>query len=302
MAGHSAIPPPRRVRGESTCGGRHGLPVFRAVTTETSTEVVDGRPGDAWRRALTEAAPPRELVEAAPPRPQHLETEMFRWRPGDEEGVPIRPSRRRALEALPEGGTVLDVGVGGGRSSLPLGVRASRIVGVDRSEDMLASFEASARDAGIDARGVLGTWPGVASEVEPADLVVCHNAVYGEGEIEPFLDALTGHARRRVVVEVSTVPPPWGLAQVWRAVHGTDRPVRPVADLLQGVLAAMGIEAGREDVVVPGQAREVTPERVAFARRRLYVGEERDEEIAELLRTLPPVDVTVAALWWPGTA
>lgn len=187
--------------------------------------------------------------------------------------MPVRPYRRRALEALPEGGTLLDVGVGGGRSSLPLGVRASRIVGVDRSGEMLGSFEASARDAGIDARGVLGTWP-----------------------------ALTGHARRRVVVEVSTVPPPWGLARVWKAVHGTDRPVRPVADLLQGVLAAMGIEAGREDVVVPGHARDVTPERVAFARRRLYAGEERDEEIADLLRTLPPVDVTVAAPWWPGAA
>jgi hypothetical protein len=130
---------------------------------------------------------------------------------------------------------------------------------------------------------------------------VCHNAVYGEEEIEPFFEALTTHARRRVVVEVSTVPPPWGLAR-WKAVHGTERPTPPVADLLEGVLAAMGLVAGREDVVVPGQAREVTPERVAFARRRLYVGEERDEEIAELLRTLPPVDVTVAALWWPGAA
>ena len=276
--------------------------MFASVTTGTSTEGAGGRPGDAWRRALAEAAPPQHLVDAAPPRPQHLEPEMFRWRPGDEDGVPIRPSRRRVLEALPEGGTVLDVGVGGGRSSLPLGGRASRIVGVDRSEEMLASFEASARHAGIDARGVLGTWPAVAAEVEPADVVVCHNAVYGEEEIEPFFEALTTHARRRVVVEVSTVPPPWGLARVWKAVHGTERPTPPVADLLEGVLAAMGLVAGREDVVVPGQAREVTPERVAFARRRLYVGQERDEEIAELLRTLPPVDVTVAALWWPGAA
>ena len=214
----------------------------------------------------------------------------------------MRPSRKRELEVLRDGDSVLDVGVGGGRACLPLAPPAALLVGVDRSEDMLASFTASAAGVAVAARAVLGDWPEIGAEVEPADVVVCHNAVYGVEEIEAFLDALTTHARRRVVVEVSTVPPPWGLAPMWKAVHGTERPTRPVADLLQGVLAGMGVDAEREDTVVPGQVREVTPERVAFARRRLYVGEERDEEIAHLLRTLPPVDVTVAAVWWDGTA
>ena len=271
------------------------------MTTGTGTEA-GGRPGDAWRRALEDAAPPQELVDAAPPRPKHLEPEMFRWRRDDEEGLPLRPSRRRELEALGEGGSVLDVGVGGGRACLPLAPPATLLVGVDRSPEMLASFLAGAREIGVAARAVLGDWPDVGDEVEPADVVVCHNAVYGVEGIEPFLECLTASARRRVVVEVSTVPPPWGLAPMWKAIHGTDRPTRPVADLLQGVLAGMGLDAEREDTVLPGRVREVSPERVAFTRRRLLVGEDRDGEIEHLLRTMPPVDVTVAALWWPGTA
>ena len=39
------------------------------------------------------------------------------------------PSNLRALEALTEHGTVLDVGCGAGAASLPLVVRAGRLVG-----------------------------------------------------------------------------------------------------------------------------------------------------------------------------
>ncbi len=89
---------------------------------------------------------------------------------------------------------------------------------------------------------------------------------------------------------------------MWEAIHGVARPDRVVADEIEGVIAALGIDAAREDVVLPPRPRDVTPDRVAFARRRLLVGPERDEEIAELLRTLPPLEHRVAAIWWPGTA
>ncbi|HET7487788.1 MAG TPA: class I SAM-dependent methyltransferase [Acidimicrobiales bacterium] len=260
------------------------------------------RPGDHWRRALRETAPPPHLADAAPERPRHLEPEMFRWRPEQDAAQPERPSRLRAREALPQGGTLLDVGVGGGGSSLGLASRAGVIVGVDRSEAMLASFLESAASEGVEARAVLGEWPDVAGEVEPADVAVCHHALYFAEEIEAFLDALTSRARRRVVVEVSAEPPPVGLRPIWRAIHGEERATRPVADDLAGVLSAMGIEAQREDVVIPPQPREVTPQLVAFARRRLLVGEDRDEEIAALLRTLPRPDHRVVAFWWDGGA
>src|SRR5947209_12604145 len=140
-----------------------------------------------------------------------LEPQRFRWKPEDDAAQPVRPSRRRALEALPEGGSVLDVGVGGGASSLGLVPRAGLIVGVDPMEGMLASFEASAAAAGVPVRAVLGKWPDVADQVEPADVAVCHHAMYRVAEIEDFVTALTTHARRRVVVELSAHSPLAGL-------------------------------------------------------------------------------------------
>lgn len=272
------------------------------VTTDPAAEDGPPRPGDRWRQAMRDAAVPEALRQRAPEPTFTLEPELFRWRPEEDAKQAARPSRLRALEALPDGGAVLDVGVGGGASSLGLTLRAGSITGVDRLEGMLGSFEASARAAGVAARAVLGAWPDVAGEVEPADVAVCHHAIYGVEEIEGFLTALTDHARRRVVLEVSSHAPPLGLNPLWEAIHGMARPDRVVADEVETVLAAMGIGATREDVVLPPRPREVTPDRVAFARGRLLVGTERDEEIAHLLRTLPPLDHRVVALWWPGAA
>lgn len=64
----------------------------------------------------------------------------------------------------------------------------------------------------------------------------------------------------------------------------------------------MGLAVEREEFVLPATPLEVTPEFVAFARRRLYVGADRHPQIEEFLHTLTPEPMTVVALWWPGAA
>lgn len=197
---------------------------------------------------------------------------------------------------------MLDVGAGGGASSLGLVPRPGLIVGVDPLAAMLESFEASARLAGVAARCVLGTWPEAAEAVEPADVVVCHHALYRVAEIEDFLAALTARARHRVVLELSARPPLDGLNPLWRLLHGIERSGWPVADEAQAVLVAMGLAVEREDVVLAARTQEVTPASVAFARRRLFVGPEHDPEIEAFLRSQQAQEQRVAALWWPGSA
>ena len=260
------------------------------------------RPGDLWRQALHESALPQAILDQYPEAPWSLDPEAFRWRPDEDAKVPARPSRRSALEALPDGGSVLDVGVGGGASSLGLVAKAGQITGVDRSEGMLEVFEASARTAGVASQTVLGVWPDVAGEVGPADVAVCHHAIYGVTEIEDFLTAMTDRARHRVVVEVSARSPLSGLNPLWKALHGIERPDHPAADEAQAVLISMGLGVGRDDIVLPPRKRDVTPELVAFMRRRVHVGPDRDPEIADLLRAREPQEQRVVALWWPGAA
>src|SRR5690606_13438712 len=86
---------------------------------------------------------------------------------------------RWAREVLPPlGGTVLDVGCGGGRSSIPLVPPATELIGVDRRGPMLDEFVRAASETGAARRTVHGDWPEVASVTPLADVAICHHVAY----------------------------------------------------------------------------------------------------------------------------
>ena len=166
-------------------------------------------------------------------------------RPG---GAAARPSQRRAREALPDGGSVLDVGAGGGAASLPLCPPASPSPAVDQSAGMLAAFAGLAEKQGVAHREVEGLWPAVAGDVGPADVVVCHHVLYNVGDLVPFVLALTDHARRRVVVEITADHPQSASTTLWLHFHGNVRPTRPTAADAAAVLRDLGFDVGMEEL------------------------------------------------------
>jgi SAM-dependent methyltransferase len=267
--------------------------------------IVAASAAERWSQALEAWAIPPEILEAAPESPWGFPTPLF-GRAAERaltEPAP-GPSRRRALEALPDQGTVLDVGCGGGAASLPLAPPARLLVGVDQSPDLLEVFDRIASRRGVDHRLVLGTWPDVASSVDPADVVVCHHVLYNVPDMVPFLEALTDQARTRVVVEVTDRHPMEALNPLWQAIHGVERPTSPTADDAAEVMGEMGLSVGREEVERPSLWEDFErDDLVAFARRRLCVGPERDAEIDALLpahwgRRLR----RLVTLWWEGRA
>lgn len=266
-----------------------------------------GRAARHWADALAAWAIPQEILDAAPERqPWRFSPEVFAWTPerAATEGPVVTPSRRRALEALGEGGTVLDVGAGGGRASLPLSPPATFVTAVDSSAELLEVFAEAADREGVDHRIVLGAWPEVAPEVAPADVVVCHNVAYNIADLPPFVRALSDHARRRVVLEVTVHHPASNLNEAWRALHGLERPTSPTADDAIAVLEEMGLEIRWEasERVVHAAGRD-RADMVAHARQRLCVGPERDAEIAELLGADAGRPLRrIVTIWWDGTA
>jgi SAM-dependent methyltransferase len=258
-----------------------------------------------WRQDLDSWAIPPEILAAAPETPWACPTGLFSR--SAEEAVAARegppsPSQRRALEALPDGGSVLDVGVGGGAASLPLCPPASAITGVDQSTGMLAAFAGLAEQHGVDHREVEGLWPAVAGEVGPADVVVCHHVLYNVGDLVPFVLALTDHARRRIVVEITADHPQSTLNDLWLHFHGNARPTRPTAADAAAVLRDLGFDVGLEEFeAAPRWAHDHDrADLVAFARRRLCLPPERDPEIDAVLE--PPAPRRNVTLWWPGSA
>lgn len=257
---------------------------------------------DRWRSDLVDWAIPEHIMQAAPEPPWSFSAALFTSRTDDalaeREGS---PSQRRAAEALPEGGSVLDVGAGGGAGSLPLVPPAALIVAVDQSAEMLTSFAAAAGRLGVAHREVQGSWPEVATEVDVADVAVCHNVFYNVAELVPFASALTAHARRRVVVEITAEHPTSSQRLLWRALHGIERPTSPTATDAMALLEEMGLEIGHEQFERSGQtqSRDMAAT-VAMTRRRLCVGAERDPEIETLLRKQATPPRRAVTIWWPG--
>jgi SAM-dependent methyltransferase len=255
---------------------------------------------ESWRTHLEAWAIPDEVLESAPESPWGFPPELFRrsaalaladTAPG--------PSRLRAAEALPAGGTVLDVGAGAGAASLPLVPPATRLVAVDESKAMLEAFAEGATGVGVVHEELEGRWPDIAASAPACDVVVCHHVLYNVPDIAPFVQALAAHARRRVVLEMTATHPQEDLSPLWLSLHGIIRPTRPTADDAAGIVSEMGFGVHSERFERPGPWSTANiAERVAFARRRLCVGPEHDPEIEEFVRSVAGAPRIAVTLWW----
>lgn len=271
---------------------------------------------ERWGEDLRAWAIPEPILAAAPEPPYGFPTEAFRRRAEAAGTQPATPTTERALEALPEGGIVLDVGVGAGSTSLPLAERAGRVTGVDTSQELLDAFREVASSSSVRIDVVAGSWPDAALRVGAADVVVCGHVVYNVQDLGPFLTALTDHARARVVIEL-TGSHPWAwMNDLWLRFHGLARPSGPTADGAEASLRELGIDPGRADRVDAGTRSGVgfaeRGDAVALVRRRLCLPPERDDEVAQALGdrlrrdagawSAGPREQQIVTLWWDGTA
>ncbi len=255
---------------------------------------------ERWADELAAWAVPEEILDAAPRRPFVFFPEMFAA-PRRSDAVPSR-STLVAAEALAGGGTVLDVGCGGGAAAFALVPPATEVVGTDRQEDMLRLFATTAAERGIPALTVHGSWPDIADAVPEADVVVCHNVLYNAPELLGFVSALSAHARRRVVIEITERHPQVTRAPLWRHFWGLDRPSGPDALLAAEALREAGVPVVIERTAATGRddEREARFE-AAFWCRQLCLPPEREDEVAALLRDLPFPSSRVT-LWWHTAA
>jgi SAM-dependent methyltransferase len=263
-----------------------------------------------WAAALRDWDIPEEIKARAPETPWGFPSEPFVHRAEAATDRATSPSDRRALEALPAGGSVLDVGAGAGAASLALAERAGLIVAVDPSEEMLREFLSFAERRGLEARAVVGSWPEAASEVEPADVVVCHHVLYNVPDLEPFVRALDDRARHRVVLEITAGHPLSWMNDLWMRFHDLPRPERPTSDDAERALQELGLRVLREDhqeAITSGGFRRREAQ-VAFIRKRLCLRPEQDGELAVALGprlrevgglwTALPERSRDTTLWW----
>jgi SAM-dependent methyltransferase len=266
---------------------------------------------DRWREQLERWAIPPEILAAAPESPYGFPTELFRRRGADATGPEDpTPTTARALEGLSDGGRVLDVGCGGGATSLPLAGRAGVVVGVDAQEDMLEGFLTDARAAGVEAEAVHGRWPDVAGGVARVELALAGHVLYNVADLEPFARGLAAVARRRVVFELTQRHPLHWMNGLWLRFHGLERPDGPGAEDALEALAELGLDPQMERWNTPPRTggSDRRTDAVALVRRRLCLSPDRDDELIDALGALleereglwsvGPADQALATIWF----
>jgi SAM-dependent methyltransferase len=194
---------------------------------------------DRWRDQLEAWALPDDLLSTAEESPYGWSQDLWKRRSVMAATNSPPETVRIVAELMPQRGTLLDIGVGRGRASLPIAENHHRLIGVDESLEMLAGFTEDARRRSMQVETHEGRWPDVAAEVPAADVAMAANVAYNVADIVPFIAAMIDHARVAAVLEI-TERHPWAhLAPLYRAVHDLDRPDGPTADDLVAVIVEM---------------------------------------------------------------
>lgn len=248
-----------------------------------------------WRESLPTWAIPEEIMQQAPESPWIHPVSKFT----PEGNLHVdTPSRLRALEALPHGGSVLDVGCGGGRAAFGLVPPAIHVVGVDHQQAMLDVFARETTARRITHEVILGDWPDVAETTPVCDVVTCHHVFYNVAHLSPFIHALSSHARRRVVVELPQQHPLASMSPMWKKFWNLDRPESPSADDALAVVTSLGYNAHLEKFTQDIPPHDVTDDDVRFTRIRLCLTSDKDPEIRSFMEKHRVTQRETATLWW----
>jgi SAM-dependent methyltransferase len=278
------------------------------VSTPELTELLD-----QWHADLSSWAIPEHITAGAAQSPWVLPRKVFARRADRLSAAPSGPSYERAWAVLDPPGSVLDVGAGAGAACLPLIPRCTELTAVDADAGLLAALAERAAQRGRTARCVAGEWPAVAAGLPPADVVTCHHVLYNIPVLAPFVTALTTHARRLVVTELTARHPLVSLNPLWLSFHGLQRPVSPTAGDLLAILTGMGLRPGYQRWHRPA-ARDYGSfdELVDVTRRRLCLPADRAAELAAALVAsgvdpqhpgdLASAGREVVTIWWAGEA
>ena len=266
-----------------------------------------------WSDDLAAWAIPEHITAAAPDSPWVLPGQVFARRADKLSAEPGGASFDRAWEALDPPGCVLDVGSGPGAACLPLLPRATALTAVDADERMLGLLTERTAARGAPARCAHGRWPQVAPQVAASDVVTCHHVLYNVPDLEPFVAALTDHARRLVVIEATATHPLTSLNQLWLDFHGLRRPDGPTGDDLLAILRCMGLRPEHRRWRRPGGPDYASfAELIDVTRRRLCLARDRADDVADALvkagvDPAHPQDLgssgrEVLTVWWCGSA
>jgi SAM-dependent methyltransferase len=193
------------------------------------------------------------------------------------------------------GASVLDVGAGTGRWTIPLARKARRVTALEPSPAMREMLRAAVTDAGLGNVGVVaGGWED--AEVAPHDVAVAAHSMYTSPDLLGFVRFMDEHAKRACYLEMRLPPADGIIGDLSLRIHGRLHD-SPNAVIAYNALHAMSI---RVNVLVEEDARyrvDATFEE-ALARTRSHLRLEEGTEHDDLIRRVLEERLTQTDAGW----
>ena len=248
-----------------------------------------------WRTQLANWAIPKEIIDQAEESPWIHPPAVFQV----PKNIEITHSHQVALEAISEGGSVLDIGCGGGVAAFALVPPAKLVIGVDHQQEMLDMFSENAFGRNVDCETFLGFWPDVTTDVPLADVVTAHHVLYNVAKVEDFLEQMDLHAKNRVVIEIPTSHPLSNMSQMWMHFWGLARPMEPTYFDLISIIKELGFEPNFK--VWHGELRSTidADQAAEYMRIRLCLPKSRLSEVKDFIANQGTSSTReIATIWW----
>lgn len=204
--------------------------------------------------------------------------------------------------------TVVDVGAGNGRWTIPLARIARSVTAVEPSEAMLSLLRQNIAQANLNNIQIVpARWE--EAIVEPHDVTVCAHAIYASRDLAAFIGKMERQAKKRCYLAVRLPPHNSIIGELSHSIYG-HRHDSPNAIIAYNALYSLGIYASV--LVEEGISHWVNStfeEAFARAKRHLRLGSStaHDELIRDTLtRCLTyqdnayvwPDGMRSALLWW----
>ncbi len=211
------------------------------------------------------------------------------------------------LESVDQTTSVLDIGAGDGRWSIPLARKARSVTAVEPDGDMRELLQDNLKRGGENVRIITGAWEEAETNVH--DIAVCAHAIYSSPDFSLFIRKMEQHARKACYLAMRLPPVDGVISELTRSVYGRAHD-SVNAVVAYNALYALGIYA---NVVVEDEILRWTnttqEEALKRAKRhlRLESSDQYDVLIRETLkRRLTAVDgemvwpdgMRSALLWW----
>jgi 2-polyprenyl-3-methyl-5-hydroxy-6-metoxy-1,4-benzoquinol methylase len=212
---------------------------------------------------------------------------------------------------LAPGDTVIDIGAGSGRWSIPLAAKAKSVSAIEPSPEMSGllrqSIDASGRD---NIEIITAKWED--ASIQPHDIAVCVHAMYSSSDLAGFVRKMERHARKRCYLAMRLLQADSILGELSLAIYGR-RHDSANAIVAYNALFSMGIYANV--MIEEGIYRwENASLEEAFLRAKRHLRLETEIRFDSLIRdTLQrrldyhnnayvwPDGMRSALLWWSPT-